>query len=64
MKQARRKKSATTNFSENELEYFCVNYLNLYALPGVLFCHVPNEGNRSVGQKIHLKKMGLLAGWP
>lgn len=49
---------------ENGLQYACIEFMWVAALPDVLYCHVPNEGERSKGQRIHMWKMGLLPGFP
>lgn len=48
--------------TENQLQCSAVDYLRSCALPGVIYFHVPNEGDRTKGQKIHMYRMGLLAG--
>ena len=48
---------------EDNLQIAVANYLKLQ-YPGVLFCHIPNGGNRSAREGARFKAMGIKPGMP
>lgn len=61
----RKKKIITAQdlMSENQIQMACIRFLCQWC-PWVMFNHSPNEGKRTVGQKVHLARMGMHSGWP
>lgn len=48
---------------EDKLQEWCVTYLYRW-YPKTIYHHSSNEGARSERQGWHLKRMGMLPGWP
>ena len=49
--------------TENQIQLACVGILGRLC-PWACCNHSPNEGKRTVGQKVHLIRMGMLPGYP